>query len=130
VPYTTQQKVALTRVLQRAERPLTPMEICRAGKKEIPRLGIATVYRALKQLVEEGGCGSWRSREPRRTTNQRERQHHHFFFCRHCRHVYNLVGCVHGVGGLAPAGFAVEGHEIVLYGECAECGGKTQGVVA
>ena len=130
VPYTTQQKLALTRVLQRAERPLTPAEICRAGKKAIPTLGIATVYRALKQLVEEGRV---RLVEIPGTSPHYEstaRQHHHFFFCRHCRRLYNLVGCVYGVAGLAPERFTVEGHEIVLYGRCAECGGKAPCAIA
>ena len=124
MPYATQQKRALTRVLQRAERPLTPVEICRAGKKAIPTLGIATVYRALRQLVEEGQV---RLVEIPGTSPHYEstaRQHHHFFFCRQCRGLYDLVGCVHGVGGLAPSGFAVEEHEIVLYGRCADCAGK------
>jgi Fur family ferric uptake transcriptional regulator len=130
VPYTTQQKLALTRVLQRAERPLTPAEICRVGKKVIPTLGIATVYRTLKQLVEEGRV---RLVEIPGTSPHYEstaRQHHHFFFCRHCRRLYNLVGCVHGVAGLAPEGFTVEGHEIALYGRCADCGGKAHCAIA
>ena len=121
MPYATQQKLTLTGVIMRAERPLTPAEICQAGKKAIPALGIATVYRALKQLVGEGQVrlveipGTSPHYEP--TT----RQHHHFFFCQHCRRLYNLLGCVGGVRGLAPKSFAVEGHEIVLYGRCADC---------
>jgi Fur family ferric uptake transcriptional regulator len=124
VPYTTQQKLALTGVIMRAERPLTPAEICRAGKKTIPALGIATVYRALKQLAGEGRV---RLVEIPGTSPRYEstaRRHHHYFFCPHCRRLYSLPGCVPGVRRLAPRGFAVEGHEIVLYGRCADCRGK------
>lgn len=121
MPYTTQQKLTLTGVIMRAERPLTAAEICQAGKKAIPTLGIATVYRALKQLVEEGRV---RLVEVPGTSPRYEstaRRHHHFFFCPHCRRLYNLLGCLPGVRGLAPKGFDVEGHEIVLYGRCADC---------
>jgi len=62
VPYTTQQKLALTRVLQRAERPLTPAEIS-GPEKAIPRLGIATVYRRSSSWSRKGGCGSWKYRD-------------------------------------------------------------------
>ncbi len=124
MPYTTQQKRALTGVILHADRPLTPAEICQAGKKTIPALGIATVYRALKRLVGEGRV---RLVEVPGTSPHYEstaRQHHHFFFCQDCRRLYNLAGCVRGVRGLAPRGFAVAGHEIVLYGRCADCRGN------
>ena len=111
-------------MILRAERPLTPAEICRAAKRSIPRLGIATVYRALRQLVGEGRVRLVEipgiSPHYESTTGP----HHHFFFCQHCRRLYNLLGCVQGVRKLAPRGFAVEGHEIVLYGRCAGCRGK------
>lgn len=125
MPYTTQQKLTLTGVIMRAERPLTPAEICRAAKKAIPTLGIATVYRALKQLLEEGRVRLVEIPGASPHYESTARQHHHFFFCQHCRRLYNLVGCIRGVHGLAPDGFTVEGHEIVLYGRCSDCRGET-----
>jgi Fur family ferric uptake transcriptional regulator len=126
VPYATQQKLALARLMMTAERPLTPAEICRTGRKAIPSLGIATVYRALKQLV---GDGHVRLVEIPGASPHYEctaRQHHHFFCCQHCRRLYNLAGCVGGVGALAPRGFSVKRHEIVLYGECRNCRSETR----
>jgi Fur family transcriptional regulator, ferric uptake regulator len=124
LPYATQQKLTLTRLITRAERPLTPAEICRAGKRRIPSLGIATVYRALKQLVAEGQVRVVEVPGASPHYECTARRHHHFFFCQHCRHLYNLQGCVRGVGGLAPKGFSVKRHEIVLYGECTDCRGR------
>ena len=124
VPYTTQQKRTLTGVILRADRPLTPAEIWKAGKKASPALGIATVYRALRRLAEEGRVRLVEIPGAVPHYESTARQHHHFFFCRHCRRLSNLVGCLPGVRGLAPRGFAVEGHEIVLYGRCANCRGK------
>jgi len=121
VPYTTQQKLILAEVLQQATRPLTPSEICSEAKKSISALGIATVYRALKQFVDEG---SVRIVEVPGTSPHYEssaRHHHHFFLCGTCNRLFNLVGCLRGVNALAPSGFQVEKHEIVLYGACSEC---------
>jgi len=124
VPYATQQKLTLTSLITKAERPLTPAEICRAGRKEIPSLGIATVYRALKQLAEEGQVRLVEIPGVSPHYECTARQHHHFFFCQHCHSLFNLDGCLRGVSGLAPKGFSVKRHEIVLYGECADCRGR------
>lgn len=121
VPYNTRQKQALAEVILGAERPLTPAEICREAKREIPRLGIATVYRVLKQLIGERQVRVVDIPGIPPHYESAARRHHHFFFCNHCRRLFNLPGCVRGLLRLAPRGFAVERHEIVLYGDCADC---------
>jgi len=119
--YTTRQKAVLANVITSAERPLTPPEICEEAQKEIPKLGIATVYRALKQFVDEGQVRLVEIPGVPPHYETAARQHHHFFFCDHCQHLFSLLGCVRGVHNLAPLGFAVKRHEIVLYGDCAKC---------
>src|SRR5690349_18211001 len=52
--YVTRQRRVLLEVFEGAERPLTPSEICDTARKEIPSVGIATVYRAIRQFVAEG----------------------------------------------------------------------------
>jgi len=119
--YVTRQKQVLGAVFERAKRPLSVSEIREEAQKEIPSLGIATVYRAIKQFVAEGqvrpvevpGAGPHYERADRR--------HHHFFLCQQCKRLFDLIGCVHGVQSLAPSGFRVQQHEIVLYGECVSC---------
>ena len=121
MPYSTQQKQVLAGVLLNAERPLTPAEICHEAQKEIRKLGIATVYRALKQFVEEGQVRLVEIPGVPPHYESAARQHHHFFFCNHCQRLFDLLGCVRGVHALAPKRFAVTRHEIVLYGDCADC---------
>jgi Fur family ferric uptake transcriptional regulator len=121
MPYTTQQRIALAEVISNSDRPLTPVEICSQAQKEIPRLGIATVYRALKQFVAEGQVRAVQIPGVPPHYESAAQHHHHFFFCNHCRRLFNLLGCVRGVLGLAPAGFEIKRHEIVLYGDCADC---------
>jgi Fur family ferric uptake transcriptional regulator len=121
MPYSTQQRSTLAQVISKSQRPLTPVEIRKQAQRALPRLGIATVYRTLKQLVEDGQVRVVDVPGVPPHYESAARQHHHFFFCNQCQRLFNLIGCVRGVLGLAPKGFSVERHEIVLYGDCAEC---------
>jgi Fur family ferric uptake transcriptional regulator len=118
--YVTRQKRVLGGVFERANRPLTPGEIHAEAQKEIPSLGIATVYRAIRQLVASGRVRAVAvpGAAPHYESAGR---HHHFFLCQQCRRLFHLAGCARGVKFLAPSGFRVQQHEIVLYGECAAC---------
>ena len=123
MPYLTQQKLVLGTVFTHAKRPLTPVEICEEARKKIPSLGIATVYRAIKQFVDEGQVRAVEVPGAAPHYESTARHHHHFFVCRQCKRLFDLIGCVRGVKSLAPSGFRVKQHEIVLYGECASCVG-------
>jgi len=123
--YSTRQKMVLGEVFERATRPLTATEIRREAKRKIPSLGMATVYRAIKQFVLEGHIRAVEIPGVSPHYESSDRHHHHFFLCQHCRRLFDLLGCVRGVGSLAPNGFRVRRHEIVLYGECAGCAGKS-----
>ncbi len=119
--HNTQQREAILKCLKSARGPLSPREILEAAGREVPGLGVATVYRNLKLLVREGlateivlpGQGS--------RYEISGLAHHHHFQCRDCRMVFCLEGCSKGIDSLAPAGFILEEHDIVLYGRCAEC---------
>ena len=50
----TMQRDVVLQVLTEAGRPLSPQEIFDAAKAEVPSLGIATVYRNIKTLLENG----------------------------------------------------------------------------
>lgn len=119
--YLTRQKTVLGQIFERADRPLTAREICREAKRKLPSLGLATVYRALKQSVLEGRVRVVQLPGIAPHYESAARNHHHFFLCQQCKQLFDLIGCVRGVGALAPDGFRVRQHEIVLYGECAVC---------
>jgi Fur family transcriptional regulator, ferric uptake regulator len=121
VSYATQRKAVLSEVLERAKRPLTPGEICEAARKELPSLGIATVYRAIKQFVSEGRVRAVEVPGAAPHYEIATGHHHHFFLCQRCKRLFDLIGCIVGFKSLAPRGFRVQGHEIVLYGECVSC---------
>jgi hypothetical protein len=50
----TRQRSAIRHAIAQANRPLLPLEVLDAAQQDVPGLGIATVYRNLKLLVEEG----------------------------------------------------------------------------
>jgi Fur family ferric uptake transcriptional regulator len=117
----TRQKTAVRAVLAAANRPLTPPEILLTARRDVPGLGIATVYRALRAMLGDGSLvvvdlpGS----VPR--YEMAHRGHHHHFHCRGCERVYEVDGCPRDLGRFAPPGFVLDGHEVVLYGRCAAC---------
>ncbi len=105
-----------------ARRPLTASETLHEAARTLPGLGIATVYRAVNLLVEDGWLKSVRlPGEPVRF-ERADGGHHHFFQCGTCGVTFAVDGCAGELQALVPDGFQVERHEIVLYGTCRGCG--------
>jgi Fe2+ or Zn2+ uptake regulation protein len=50
----TKQRAAIEQAMAKAGRPLAPQEVLELAQATLPGLGIATVYRALKAMAEEG----------------------------------------------------------------------------
>ena len=50
----TQQRAAIRQVFTEAQRPLSAPEVLKSAQSYVPGLGIATVYRNIKTLVQEG----------------------------------------------------------------------------
>lgn len=116
----TRQRRAIREVFLEAGRPLSPQEVLDLAKKKVPSLGLATVYRTLKGLLEEGFLTpvALPGEPPRYEPAGRD--HHHHFLCRLCGRVYELLGCDLPSQHLPP-GFQAEGHEVTVYGRCPEC---------
>lgn len=126
----TQQRDAIRDALEQAGRPLTPLEILAAAQARVPKLGLATVYRNIKSLVEEGWLRpvSLPGDAPRYELARIA--HHHHFHCRVCNRVLDIQACPGELKHLVPRGYHVEAHEVVLYGRCSTCaksGGKRIG---
>lgn len=122
----TKQRDAIREALEAAGRPLTPLEILEHAQSTVPGLGIATVYRNLKSLLEESEIAPVQvpGEPPRYETQNRAHKHHHHFLCENCGRLFEVQGCPEGLARLTPSGFRLKGHEITLYGVCADCGGR------
>lgn len=117
----THQRKAIQDVFARNNRPLRVEEVLELARESMPTINLATVYRNLKQLLQEG----WLSRvefPPLGNLYERAgKPHHHHFHCRACDTLFELPGCVQDLGKLAPRGFQLEGHELFLQGLCEKC---------
>lgn len=123
----TRQRDAIRQALVQAGRPLLPTEILAAAQAEVPALGIATVYRNLKQLAEAGEVQSVELPGEAPRFEPGGHHHHHHFSCTVCQRVFDVHACPGDMQKLAPPGFAVERHELTLYGRCDECAAPQAG---
>jgi Fur family transcriptional regulator, ferric uptake regulator len=90
-----------------------------------PQLGRATVFRAVEVLVQRGLLD--RIVFPDGTHRYRlcgARSHHHHITCTDCRRIVEVRVCLPPEELQAverSTGFHLEGHEVELFGRCAEC---------
>lgn len=117
----TRQRDAIRGVFVRVGRPLSPNEVLGYAKDEVPGLGIATVYRNIKSLLEDGFLKPIDI--PGQTTCYEASglDHHHHFHCKACGKVFDVPGCPGHLDQLTPPGFEVESHEVILFGRCDLC---------
>ncbi len=118
----TSQRHEIRRAFERTHRPLGAQEVLDIAGKRLPKLGIATVYRAINQLVEEGWLVTVKlPGEPTCKYELANKGHHHHFHCNDCGKVYDVDGCPGGLSDMVPDGFSLQGHDLVLYGQCDTC---------
>ncbi|MEX0886815.1 MAG: transcriptional repressor [Phycisphaeraceae bacterium] len=117
----TQQRQAIRKAVERADRPLSPQEILAAAEPAAPGLGMATVYRAVKTGVAEGWLAAVEMPGAGTRYEPAGKHHHHHFACRECGGVFEVDGCPGGIQPLTPTGFKLEDHELLLYGLCRNC---------
>lgn len=119
----TRQKTIVPQVLDAAGRPLTVAEILEAGQKDMPTLGIATIYRAIKRLLETQEIVAVAiPGDPVRY--ETPHHHHHHFKCGGCDKVYELEGCLKDLKHMLPRGFRMESHDLTFYGKCRDCAAR------
>ncbi len=117
----TNQRQAIRDALAEAGRPLSIPEVHMAAQEAVPGLGSATVYRAVNDFVAEGFLKPVElPGEPARY-ELADLDHHHHFHCEACGKAFDVEGCPGKLTDLAPEGFEVKSHEIILYGRCADC---------
>lgn len=117
----TRQRQAIREVLERAPGPLSPREIRHAAGSRVTGLGLATVYRSLKLLADEGLVEVVDIPGEGARYEVAGKGHHHHFYCRSCGKVFEVDDCPGDFSSLTPKGFKLDGHELVLFGRCAAC---------
>jgi Fur family ferric uptake transcriptional regulator len=90
-----------------------------AGEENV---GIATVYRTVRLLLESGRIRSVTLPTGSVCYERSELGHHHHFHCHRCDRVFDLKTCpVHIQKKDLPKGFTLDSHDITLTGLCADC---------
>lgn len=117
----TAQRTAIQEALEAAGRPLSVEEILEAARADAPKLGIATVYRNIKVLLEAGEIAAVELPGQPPRYEQAGAAHHHHFHCDGCGKVYDLPGCRSAAEKGIPEGFRPERHEVTVFGQCADC---------
>lgn len=114
----------IVEILANASYALGPVEIYDMGRRDYPKMGLVTVYRALDKLVELGlvqrvhqaaGCHAFL-----RAANG----HEHILLCTRCGRVAYFSGdditdLIERVA--QQSGFAIQEHWLQLHGLCANC---------
>ena len=120
----TRQKRAIREALQSADRPLSADEVFAAAQREIDGLGIATVYRSIRSLLDDGWLAQIEVPGKGTLYELAGKGHHHHFSCTACHRVYELDGCDSDISVKLPKGFHANRHDITIYGVCAVCSTK------
>ena len=117
----TRQREAIRLVFKDHPRPLRPEEIHELAQHQVPGLGLATVYRAVRDLCESGELVRVNLPDGNTHFERAGLGHHHHFYCRSCKKVIDFDGCPLPSRMPAPRGFRVDSHDLYLYGLCAPC---------
>ena len=117
----TRQRSAIQSAIEAAQRPLSPQEVLDFARVDVPALGLATVYRNLRTLADEGTIQTVTLPGESARYEAAGHAHHHHFQCTECQRVFDVHQCPGDMKRLAPPGFTVESHEITLYGHCSDC---------
>ena len=117
----TKQRRVIEDILKQTEHPLLPKELLVDAQKSLPQLGIATVFRHLKKMVDEGQANIVCLPGDSPRYERADLGHHHHFKCSSCERVFEVEGCPGRLEALLPEGFQLTDHEITLFGQCADC---------
>ena len=117
----TRQRQVIETVLAHATRPLSPQELLIEAQRELPRLGIATVYRALRDGQDAGTIHAVEVQGAVVCYELANHGHHHHFHCTVCTKIFEVHACPGDLQHLAPPGFQVSGHDLTLRGTCRHC---------
>ena len=120
MPRRTQQRTAIRQALEIANRPLSAPEVLAAAQDKVPGLGIATVYRNIKTLVEEGYLKTVTLPGDSNRYELATREGKHYFRCRKTGRVFSVQVELPDFQDALPEGFDVDSFVLLLEGTSPE----------
>lgn len=117
----TRQRHAIKSAFEQTGRPLGPKEVLDLASKEVPNLGIATVYRNIKTMLEQGELETIDlPGQPSRYYPKRATDAHHtpLFLCQKTNRVFFVDPQeIQLHVSRLPENFVVDHSDVILYGE-------------
>jgi Fur family ferric uptake transcriptional regulator len=126
----TRQRVLILEVLSKCEdKHLTAEEIYELVRKELPEIGLATVYRTIQlllslDLIESVQIGDGYVRYEIGRMDEKSSHHHHHLICLECGKVMSFTDDLLDELEkkiMNDVSFQVVNHEVKLFGYCKEC---------
>lgn len=123
----TRPRECVLSVLEKAEKPLSALEIC----SEIERSGgsawLSTVYRVLELFEKKGMVVKIAILNGETALYELNRfEHRHYAVCLSCHKIVAMDNCPmeRFMPNIQDAGFRVLGHNLEIYGYCKDCDPK------
>ncbi len=121
----TKQRAIIEEVLKEAGRPVNTTDIFILSSKKHKNIGIATIYRTLKKLLEENKIVTASIPGDTPYYEMAHKHHHHHFKCDKCGTVIDVEDCLLDEKklkkSLLKSGLRLKNHDITLYGTCNIC---------
>lgn len=118
--YSTQQKKAIFQVLERSKVPLTPVEILEKAQESVPKIGIATIYRQLNTLQNEGQVTLLEIPQSTPRYLLSRDLSSAYMLCSDCKKAIPLKDELHELNSLSQTQFEVSSYQVFFYGTCKE----------
>jgi Fur family ferric uptake transcriptional regulator len=120
----TRQRVTVLSELMEEHDDVTAQELHERLRRRGERLGLATVYRTLGLLADEGVVDSLSHRQGELCYRLCGEGHHHHLVCTSCHRVVELEDCeldpwLERIS--AAHGFVTTGHRLEVSGVCGDC---------
>jgi len=126
----TKQRSAVSALLDEADAFLSAQDLHARLRERGDGVGLATVYRALQALVEDGDVDVLRTDDGESVYRRCSTGHHHHLVCRRCGRTVEVEGptvesWARRVG--SEHGFTAVEHVVEVFGVCGPCSATEQG---
>lgn len=122
---TTRQRLAISALFDGESFFLTAQQVHDQLRLRGEQVGLATVYRNLQMMADDGELDAIRSEDGEMTYRRCSSAHHHHLVCRNCGKAVEigpekaLEDWARDIA--AKYGFSETGHELELFGVCSDC---------
>ena len=123
----TQPRECVLSVLEKAEKPLSAVEICTEVEKNGKSAWLSTIYRTLELFEKRGLVVKMAILGGETALYELNRfEHKHYAVCLSCHKIIAMSNCPmeRFLPNINDEGFRVLGHNLEIYGYCNECDSK------